>query len=115
MQINETAMLRYDPEHHREAKTGALTDLLGSEERVKYLEPGLCIHAVTGIRNRYHGTVANHTMTVSSNVPCLHTLSRYGDAESAAARHCIPRVGGQIEQYLLNLNFVDKHMDRVIR
>ena len=101
-QLQRAARLHRETVHHRQAEAGALAGPLGGEERIGRARQCRLIHAGAGVGDGQHDIVAagatcsRKPMKLAVAAPPRGVAG--GDAQPAAIRHGVARVGRQVEQ-----------------
>ena len=106
--------------HHRQAQTGTLTCRLGSKEWFENFLQRRCVHALTAIADGkpHHSAgvpVAQRVQRGMCIDPCRigdHGVQPDTNA-SGALRHRLHRVGGQVDQDLLDMGGIRKYRGNV--
>ena len=109
LHIDGSAVLFYDAINRGQAQAGSPPALLGGEERFKYVLPRLVGHAGAVVADgQQHGGTAQH-LRLSNARDFRRFHVGCANAQPAAARHGIARVGRQVDEDLAHLVRIRLH------
>ena len=94
--------------HHRQTQAGALAKWLGGEERLEYAVDDRRRDPHAGIRDDHRDVVFGLLRRPTD----AGGIGADGECQFATSRHCVPGVGGQVEDRLLEGSRVDLHQRR---
>src|SRR5579859_5456578 len=103
------ATLLHDAIDHRQTQAASLTALLGREKRIEDASLHFRRHSPPGIGNRHLNVLSGRDAEYRADRLFRKLANRSVNYQTAAMRHCIARIYGKVQQYLLELRWI--HFD----